>query len=381
MAQRHIHKTDQAKRHAHIGSRALACTLIAASVLTAFFGLIYATVPLSAQEFQWPWQYEKQRPVPREPVYRDPPPRNAPPVYQDDGGYQDGGGRAWPARSPICLELEKRLVQEGQFGNISQQKLPAIRAEMKKLDNQLHASQNKLDKMGCYEYFLFTKTLRRTKRCMRLARTVEKSRRRLADLEAERLRLSNSNRHSRKDEIVRELARNQCGEAYTQEARRRNTNPFASLWQDQDSGGSGYANDYNRLPFATYRTLCVRLCDGYYFPVSFSTLPAHFERDAAKCQSKCVAPTELFYHQNPGAGIDDMVAYSTNKRYTDLKSAFRYRKEYVQGCSCKQAEYVPQTPGPQSPGKSQQGAVEPTPQNQPNTTAQGPAPRPFSPTR
>ncbi len=27
--------------------------------------------------------------------------------------------------------------------------------------------------------------------------------------------------------------------------------------------------------------------------------------------------------------------------YTSLRSAFRYQKEFVTGCSCKEAEYVP----------------------------------------
>jgi hypothetical protein len=29
------------------------------------------------------------------------------------------------------------------------------------------------------------------------------------------------------------------------------------------------------------------------------------------------------------------------KPYTSLRNAFRHRKEYVEGCSCKQAEYTP----------------------------------------
>ena len=45
-----------------------------------------------------------------------------------------------------------------------------------------------------------------------------------------------------------------------------------------------------------------------------------------------------------------MVALNSQDPYTKLKSAFRYRKELVQGCSCKQAEYVPPTPVPAAPG-------------------------------
>ena len=35
----------------------------------------------------------------------------------------------------------------------------------------------------------------------------------------------------------------------------------------------------------------------------------------------------------------------TQQSYSSLKSAFRYRKEFVQGCSCKAAEYQPPAGG------------------------------------
>ena len=107
---------------------------------------------------------------------------------------------------------------------------------------------------------------------------------------------------------MRELARNNCGANYTQEARRyerggddividlagRGREQLLGRWTPFGGDASG----------ATYRTVCVRLCDGYYFPVSFSTLPEPFEQDAEACQSKCAAPAELYYYQNPGAAMD-----------------------------------------------------------------------------
>ena len=81
----------------------------------------------------------------------------------------------------------------------------------------------------------------------------------------------------------------------------------------------GSPNQFGNLPFATYRTLCVRLCDGYYFPVSFSTLPNHFQRDADLCQSQCAAPAELYYHQNPGGAVEQMVSVGNQQPYTSLK--------------------------------------------------------------
>lgn len=149
---------------------------------------------------------------------------------------------------------------------------------------------------------------------------------------------------TRQDDIIRALADNRCGRAYEQQARRldRASNPFSNFFQDYDSGPlDGERNTYRGLPFATYRTLCVRLCDGYYFPVSFSTLPNYFQRDVEACQSRCAAPVALYYHQNPGGSIDQMISVSDNSAYTKLKTAFLYRKKFVNGCSCKAEEYSP----------------------------------------
>jgi hypothetical protein len=149
------------------------------------------------------------------------------------------------------------------------------------------------------------------------------------------------------DDIIRELARNGCGGQYSQEARRRDSakNPFSMLWGEESSEPPRGGNQFGNLPFATYRTVCVRLCDGYYFPVSFSTLPNHFQRDSELCQSQCAAPADLYYHQNPGGAVEQMVSANTQQPYTSLKTAWRYRKEFVQGCSCKEAEYNPQQTG------------------------------------
>jgi hypothetical protein len=50
----------------------------------------------------------------------------------------------------------------------------------------------------------------------------------------------------------------------------------------------------------------------------------------------------LYYYPNPGGTVDQSVALTTQEAYTKLRVAFRYRKEYVNGCSCKEAEYVPE---------------------------------------
>jgi hypothetical protein len=322
--------------------------------------LLVVALPAFAQSW-WPFGGEQQQergpPVPREPVYRDPPPgyppqggpQGAPPPQTQ--GWSGGGG----TRSPICLELEQRLVQEGQRGNESRSMLPMVESEIRRVEQENRPAQQQLDR-ECYEYFLFSKTLRRTRKCVDLSTQVEEGRRRIADLEAQQRQLSSG--RSYQDDIVRELARNNCGPAYEQQARRHDDND-SSIWNDEESSGGGMGGSFGSLPYATYRTVCVRLCDGYYFPISFSTLPNHFERDAEACSSKCAAPAELYYYQNPGGSPDQMTAARSNELYTQLKSAFRYRKEYVQGCSCKITEYVPEAGAPQQHGAATPGAANP----------------------
>ena len=306
--------------------------LVAASALAAGFA-----VPALAQGW-WPWSGggEERReprppPMPREPIYTDPyeeAPPPPPPAYGAQGG-----------RSPICLDLERRLVQEGQRGGANL--VPQLEGELREVQRTYRSQRQQLDRSDCYEYFLFSKTLRRTRKCHDLNNQVEAGRRRIDEIEARLHQLKASSGRSYQDEIVRELARNNCGATYQQQARRQDSGSFG-FWEDQESSGTAGGSGFGSLPYATYRTVCVRLCDGYYFPVSFSTLPNHFQRDEEVCQSRCAAPAALYYHQNPGAGMEQAVAASSNEAYTQLKSAFRYRKEYVEGCSCKVAEYQPE---------------------------------------
>jgi hypothetical protein len=248
--------------------------------------------------------------------------------------------------SSICYQLEQRLVAETQGSGQSRDMLPKIESDIRDQERAMRSASLKLERSDCWDTFLFSKTLRTDRPlCRQLSTDVETARQNLADLDRQRRQIMGTGDRSLQDEIIRELARNGCGRQYEAEARKRDnaSNPFSMLFGggEETEAPRGPANQFGSLPFATYRTLCVRSCDGYYFPVSFSTLPNHFQRDAQLCQSQCAAPAELYYHQNPGGSVDDMVSFATQQPYKGLKMAFRYRKEFVQGCSCKQAEYDP----------------------------------------
>ena len=71
---------------------------------------------------------------------------------------------------------------------------------------------------------------------------------------------------------------------------------------------------------------CVRMSDGFYFPVQ-----AHAGvTAAAACRALCPANETKLYS---GSGIDHAAAFE-GSRYADLDTAYLYRKELVAGATC-----------------------------------------------
>lgn len=106
---------------------------------------------------------------------------------------------------------------------------------------------------------------------------------------------------------------------------------------DGDANGEnafGWDGDDERPPPKTYRTVCVRLCDGYYFPISFSVTADRLGRDQAVCESRCGAQGRLFVQHSPGGTADDLQDLA-GRPYRQLRTAFLYRSEYVSSCTCQ----------------------------------------------
>jgi hypothetical protein len=121
--------------------------------------------------------------------------------------------------------------------------------------------------------------------------------------------------------------------------------PGPSLHRTQFSGsfshsyrrnGDDYDDGEDERPrsYRPYRTMCVRLCDGYYFPVSFSVPRSRFAQDARTCERSCPGQARLFVYANPGGDIESMVDLQ-GRPYRQLPTAFLYRTQYVASCGCK----------------------------------------------
>lgn len=90
----------------------------------------------------------------------------------------------------------------------------------------------------------------------------------------------------------------------------------------------------------TYRTVCVRLCDGFYFPISASTTRDRFGLDDRACRSKCGSEARLFVYSAAGGSPDTMVDMR-GRAYAKLKTAFLYRDKYDASCKCRAHPWEP----------------------------------------
>jgi hypothetical protein len=84
----------------------------------------------------------------------------------------------------------------------------------------------------------------------------------------------------------------------------------------------------------TYKTLCVRLCDGFYFPISYSTSRERFKLDAKQCERRCPTHSRLFVYRNADQSIEDMIDLN-GRSYRSLPTALLHRTRFIPNCTCR----------------------------------------------
>lgn len=90
-------------------------------------------------------------------------------------------------------------------------------------------------------------------------------------------------------------------------------------------------------PMAGTRTLCVRLCDGYIFPIGRLHARADLPVHAAACSAACPnAPSELFTLASGRSEMQDAVSLA-GQPYRRMARANLDRRERVAACSCQPA--------------------------------------------
>ena len=85
------------------------------------------------------------------------------------------------------------------------------------------------------------------------------------------------------------------------------------------------------------RAFCVRLCDGYFFPIPLSAGPDGEADGEALCRALCPsAGVALYVLPGRSDRIDD-AANGRGETYSALAAAFRYRSAAAPLCGCRRA--------------------------------------------
>ncbi len=236
------------------------------------------------------------------------------------------------AQSASCAQLNATLStlsnnKDFRVLNVNQNKA-------RELAGQIRNAESVFVRGGCQT--LLNKSQKLTAECMRVARVIVKGRDDYAKLSAS---IETGQAVSQQREVaLQQIARFGCnaGTNTTYNSQSEIKSPFARLFEQLFGGGQQVLDPYGYNPNGqTLRTVCVRSCDGYYWPISFSTVPEFLADDNATCQSQCPgSDVELYYYHNPGETPEDMINLA-GAPYSSLPDAFRYRQEYDSSCSCK----------------------------------------------
>lgn len=262
---------------------------------------------------------------------------NQPGYQQAPPGGQPGG----PAANPMCPRLEAQLASIDRGGMD-----PARADQIRRFEDAAARQQAELDRvgmqakrMGCESSGFFSLFSGQPAQCGPVNNQIQQMRGNLDQINSslERLRSGGpggNDRENQRRSVIQALAQNNCGPQYTAAAQ-QSGGLLDNLFNGGNSGAP--AGDFSSTEGGTFRTVCVRTCDGYYFPISFATVPSRFGDDEKTCKSLCPASeASLYAYRNPGQDMNQAVSIN-GQPYTSLPNAFRYRQEFNPSCSCKPA--------------------------------------------
>jgi hypothetical protein len=113
------------------------------------------------------------------------------------------------------------------------------------------------------------------------------------------------------------------------------------LIPDPNATPSDTPTDQNATPsegvqaHAGSKEVCVRTCDGYFFPISYSGSSGRSGDLQEMCKALCPNAQVALYSYSPSGDINEAVG-SDGTRYADLPNALKYRKSVDQSCTCRQ---------------------------------------------
>jgi hypothetical protein len=246
------------------------------------------------------------------------------------------------AVNPMCPRLEAQLatIDRGGSGGTGD---PAKDEQIRRYQEAQIKQQSELDRvtsqakrMGCDSSGFFSLFSGQSAQCGPVNNQIQQMRANLDQITTslERLRggMGGADRDNQRRSVLTALAQNNCGPQYANAA--RGAGNFLDTLFGNNNNPSPPGADFGPQS-GTFRTVCVRACDGAYFPISFATVPARFPDDEKSCKALCpAAEATLFAYRNPGEDMNQAVSIN-GQPYSSSPNAFRYRQEFNPSCGCK----------------------------------------------
>ncbi len=249
--------------------------------------------------------------------------------------------------SAICQRLEASLAQlnRGPSGPNSET-LARYEDAIVKQRQELEQAMGTARRLGCDRrgFFIFGGS-QRPEQCNQLEPQIDRMRANLDRMQQEVTQIRGGNddgnytRDMQRRQLLVSLSQNNCGPQYRNVAVPPPPRPRGFLdrlfGSNEETAPDVAPNEMPPDGTGAFRTVCVRMCDGAFFPISFSTVQSRFGEDEALCKRQCpAAEVALYTYSNPGQDIEQAVSLS-GEYYSSLPNAFKFRTEFNPSCSCR----------------------------------------------
>jgi hypothetical protein len=113
-------------------------------------------------------------------------------------------------------------------------------------------------------------------------------------------------------------------------------NPF-SLEQQPPNGEVRPLPGEDLTPRGGSQAVCVRECDGGFFPLNLSVRQSDPDQLTGLCQALCPNAAVSVYTRSPNQEINTAVSLDGDTPYSDLPNALRFETNFDPACTCKPA--------------------------------------------
>jgi hypothetical protein len=242
------------------------------------------------------------------------------------------------AANPMCGRLEAQLasIDRGGGDPAKEEQIRRYQEAASKQQAELDRVTSQAKRMGCDSSGFFSLFNGQSAQCGPVNNQIQQMRANLDQITTslERLRGGGLERENQRRSVLLALAQNNCGPQYANAVPQGPGNFLNNLFGNNNPGMP--PADVGP-PSGTYRTVCVRSCDGAYFPISFATIPGRFPDDERTCKALCpAAEANLYAYRNPGEDMNQAMSIS-GQPYSSSPNAFRFRQEFNPSCACKAA--------------------------------------------